>query len=190
MEYRKLREQEICSVYEQYLIADFDELERKPLSLILQSVRSGAYEGYVFSESDEWQSDFMGYVFLSIHGDNRILDYFAVKEGRRNDGIGSEILKILPQLCPPNGSILVEVEDAEAMEDARSAALAERRYGFYLRNGYEDTGIKVYLWDVQYRILSHESSVKLKREERIEEYLAFHKAMMPPDLYREKVRIL
>jgi len=185
-----LTREDIVYIYEKYLVRDFDDNERKPLSLILRSLSEEIYEGYGFCRTDDIKNSLLGYAFFCKNGNKYLVDYFAVTEEVRNQGIGTEILKIISAQFENADCMIVEVEDFDWMDTEEGRLLAKRRYGFYLRNGYIDTGIKVNLWEVQYRILLYYNNMERTKEQNEADYLAFHRAMMPPDLFAEKVNIL
>jgi ribosomal protein S18 acetylase RimI-like enzyme len=64
-----------------------------------------------------------------------LLDYLAVKEKYRNQGIGTSLIKsILSEYCTNNRSIVIEIEDSkEADKESRS-----RRVAFYRTNGAKE----------------------------------------------------
>jgi GNAT superfamily N-acetyltransferase len=77
----------------------------------------------------------MALVWPLQNSDFILLDYMAVKEKYRNQGIGTSLIKsILSEYCTNNRSIIVEVEDPkEAEKETRS-----KRVAFYRKNGAKE----------------------------------------------------
>ena len=77
----------------------------------------------------------MALVWPLENSDFILLDYMAVKEKYRKQGIGTSLIKsILSKYCTNNSSIIVEVEDPkEADKESRS-----KRVAFYRSNGAKE----------------------------------------------------
>ena len=77
----------------------------------------------------------MALVWPLQNSDFILLDYMAVKETYRNQGIGTSLLKsILSKYCTNNRNIILEVEDPkEADKENRS-----KRVAFYRTNGAKE----------------------------------------------------
>ena len=76
--------------------------------------------------------------------------YLAVSESIRSKGIGSEILSYLKNLYGKPLSLNVEPKD----ENADNADERRRRFAFYERNGFSDTGYLLQDTQMTYTILS------------------------------------
>ena len=148
MEVRILTKTEVCGVYEEHMVRDFVENERKPLKLLLDMMDAGLYDPLGYFEN----GDFVGYTFLQKHDNNYLLDYFATVPEKRNGGIGSEILPTLRERSRDMSGLILEVEDPDKA-DGEEKALQDRRLNFYLRNGVVDSGVKVTTFHVPYRLL-------------------------------------
>jgi hypothetical protein len=78
-----------------------------------------------------------------------LLDYLCISPHRRNDGLGSVILRLLQKAEP--GVILFG--EAEAPAHAPDPDMAQRRLGFYLRNGLRIAGYDTDIFGVHYKTL-------------------------------------
>lgn len=79
------------------------------------------------------------------------LSYFAVEEGLRGRGYGSQILALL-RAQNPDVDIVLNIEPLDA--DAPNLAQRQQRLAFYRRNGFYDTGALVTDVGGMYRALS------------------------------------
>lgn len=82
--------------------------------------------------------------------------YLAVTESHRDRGYGSKILQMIHEIRPQD-RIIADIEAENRM--AGNHEQRTRRKNFYIRNGYQETGI-FYTWhDVPYQILSYGGTV-------------------------------
>lgn len=78
-----------------------------------------------------------------------LLGYFAVDPGMRGRGIGARIYHcLIERLAPRFRTLIFDVEDPNEMTTPEAAALAERRIGFYRRQGARLLGGIKYLQTV------------------------------------------
>lgn len=126
--------------------AAFPTCERKPFSIIVNMYRKG--------QTDVWciQKDrkIMG-LAATINGEEAILlDYFAIDQRHRNEGIGSQALLKLEQFYADKG-LFVEIESV--YDDAPNRDERQRRKQFYLRCGMTQMNVLVNLFDVKMELL-------------------------------------
>lgn len=76
--------------------------------------------------------------------------YFAVQEKLRGRGVGQRILTRLMDRYKDSDCIL-DMESPE--QQCANAAQRKRRYEFYLRNGFRDTGVGRTFDGIDYRIM-------------------------------------
>lgn len=138
MQIEKLSKKQVRAVYRASLRRDFPREERKPLFVILRSMRRGIYECYGLMQGKEVVS----YAFFVRQGNTYLLDYFATLSAHRNQGLGAQFLSLLcEQLCHAD-CVIGEVEDPAFAETQEDRQLQTRRLQFYLRNGFVDTGLR------------------------------------------------
>ena len=185
MEIRKLNSEEIAQLHENHMQIDFPASELKPLSVILDSCEKGFYrvEGFFHNDS------LIAYACLAaVPGEPEhpvLLDYLAVVRGRRDEGWGSRVLKVLQQAYPHG--ILIECEAVQTAQDPEDRANRERRIRFYTKNGAVLQPFDVTLFSVRFSILqlggknrpnARESMLNLYRvilgEDRMREHMTVH----------------
>lgn len=167
------------------MLKDFPASERKPLSMIMKGVRKGTYECLGFREGKA----LLGYAFFHKTGKNYLFDYLAVVPGKRNQGIGGAFLKELTSYYKRVGSVIGEVEDPDCAETEEERILQKRRYEFYMRNGYVDTGIRVHLFGVHYRVIKMQNGKGQTKQELVSIYKKHYMSFLPFYLYLPNVRI-
>lgn len=121
----------------------FPDSERKPFAIIRRMYRQG--------RTDVWLAETDGHfagLAATINGsDTVLLDYFAVPEKLRGQGVGSAFLQAL--LVRYQG-LFVEIEAADQEDPTGEKA---RRKQFYLRNGMAEMGVTVILFGVRMELL-------------------------------------
>ena len=125
----------------------FPREERKPFWLIRRHMRHGKME--LLSVVNDGAP-----VGLAITATGRsvvLLDYFAIEAGRRDGGLGSAALAALLQRYEGK-QFFLEIESTEIPSDNQAQRLS--RKAFYLRNGLQDTGLRMSLFGVDMELLS------------------------------------
>ena len=141
---------EIKQIYETRMVIDFPKAELKPLKNIIDAVNSGIYECLGLFDGDEC----IGYTFLIKQGESFLIDYIAIYPDKRNNGAGSQLLRLLNEHLADAEVVIIEVEDPQYAKSAEEKDLQTRRLGFYMRNGCVDTGLRVRCFGVPFIILS------------------------------------
>lgn len=201
----KLNKEQVIEVYQKHMLHDFPSSELKPLKLILRGMDKGNYECLGLMQTDT----LLGYaVFVRLHNDY-LFDYLAIVEEYRNQKYGSAFLKAIAEYYAEADSVIGEVEDPECAKNDNLRMLQERRYQFYLRNGYVDTGVRVKLFGVDFcviklaksncdnkvdfQVMSNDGGKSNQQENHIQDieklYLSHYKAILPRFLYWHNVII-
>lgn len=124
----------------------FPASERKPFSIIVNMYRKGKTDVW-YMEAD---GKFAGFA-ATINDDNLILlDYFAVDEAFRKQGIGTAAMAQLQEIYADRG-LFVEIESV--CEEAPNRAQRERRKQFYLRCGLHPLNVTAEVFGVQMELL-------------------------------------
>ena len=106
-----------------------------------------------------WHTDFLefydgdtlcGFVYLAHNRKLVFIMFLAVDEVLRSKGYGSAILHKI-QSRYSDMKIIVSIEPCDAV--APDLALRARRKAFYCRNGYQETGYRMWLCGVEQDIL-------------------------------------
>jgi hypothetical protein len=113
-----------------------------------------------------------------------IIDYLCVAPERRNDGLGAEILRLLPLAEP--GTVLFG--EAEAPESAPDPVMARRRMGFYFRCGLRQAGYDTALFGVHFRTL-YLADREVSDEELLAEHQYIYRGTFTPEGYAKFLRI-
>lgn len=138
--------EQVRQVYRTDMTESFPAAELKPLAAIEQMWAEGWYRPYCLFDGEE----VVGEAFLWLgHPGWGLLDYLCVVPSRRNDGLGSQLLQALRAAEPD----MVIFGEAEAPVHAPDPAMAERRLGFYARNGLRLAGYDTEMFGVHYKTL-------------------------------------
>lgn len=179
MKLEYLNKEQVAAVYQDRLVLDFPKNEQKPLSVIHSAMDQGIYECLGLMDGE----DIVGYVFLVSLEGNYLVDYVAVNPSARNRGFGSELLRLLLLKLEGAKSLILEVEDPDKAKTPEEQSLQTRRYEFYLRNHFCDTGVRVSCFGVPFRILAAENFALHARDELLRLYHMHYRAVLPPNLY-------
>lgn len=134
------------ALYNSELKAAFPLSELKPLHAMERLRAADCYEPTAFYDEE----GLAGYALLWTHEGAVLLDYFGVPEARRNQGLGSKILRELVPLLGERVMIL----EAEAPDGGAEDALRQRRLDFYLRAGCVMLPYDCALFGVHYNCLA------------------------------------
>lgn len=134
----------------------FPATERKPFSMILSMRRRGKTDVWVMRR----EGRFAGFA-ATINGDGLILiDYLAVPQALRGQGVGSEALRALCDAYPGCG-LFVEIESPFAPGDDQPERL--RRRAFYERCGFRPSRTMADVFGVPMELLCHGCAVDFDR---------------------------
>ena len=183
---RALTGPQIREVYARRLIEDFPPDERKPLHLIERALSRGKYACHGCFIGDRMAA----YAFFAMLEKNALVDYFSVDKSLRDHGLGSRFLQAL--IDGPLGELdcaLLEVEEPDIAPDPNERELRRRRLRFYLNNGLKDTGVRVTVYHVNYRVLALPVGRVPLGEDALSTFLSIYRAMPPERVYAEKMQI-
>lgn len=150
-------------IYELYC-ASFPRGERKPFSRIRRNCRNGKMEMWVIKENTE----FLGFFICAVYEEMVLIDYFAVMSSKRGRGVGSYAFKLLVDIYPEQ-YIFLEIEPEN--EKASNAIQRVRRKKFYLRCGFQETGILWDMYGVPMEVLCYQKQLTLHQCEKMYRYL-------------------
>lgn len=130
----------------------FPVYERKLLWLIWQKKRKGCTDVWAIKDKDE----FLGFA-ITINGpDIVLLDYFAISNDKRGNGLGTLALKKLQEHYNTKRFFL-EIESVfENVDDLESRI---RRKQFYLKNNMKEMHIMVNLFGTKFELLAYNGKV-------------------------------
>lgn len=151
LEMKTLQTDAVTRIYEAHLTKDFAADELKPLSHILERIECGDYECFGFFESHQ----LVGYMFFSGSRKSNLLllDYFAVVNGKRGMGYGSQMLRHVKSLEYNKDGIIIEIEHPDSAKSREDYEVRKKREAFYLNNGLEKTNVESRVNGVHFDIL-------------------------------------
>ncbi len=185
---KPLSSTEIRTLHTERMQKDFPRKELKKLNLILHLMRRGRYSAYITLEEQED----IGYAFFTrdpCKNKLYLLDYYAIREDLRNQGYGSELLKLFSEKFKESTILLCEVENPFLEEDPLLRASMERRMDFYLRNGWWDTRVNARMFGVEYRLLAAPVSQKLSREKIADCYRLIYRNVVPTRRLKKNMKL-
>lgn len=147
MKLRKISVEELRELYQRELCFDFPAEELKPLSSMERLMADGRYDPMVMED----QGESLGYALVWLDRDRRyaLLDHLGVLRGKRNGGLGSELLTLLGEQYPE----LFGEAEAPDSGDPEEDQLRARRLGFYARNGFRQLSYECAMFGMHYRAL-------------------------------------
>lgn len=185
MRVEMLSVRQIERIYAENLCRDFPKNEQKPLSYILKAMAAGNYECFGLMQERE----LLGYAFFVRQGETFLLDYFATVAGKRNQGLGAVFLGLLRQQLCNADCVLAEVEDPSFANSREEKELQTRRYRFYLRNGFADTGVRASAFGVPFILIEMLLGQRHEEECIRELYRMHYRAVLPEEIYQKAVRV-
>lgn len=130
----------------------FPEYERKPLLLVWLAQKKGNADIWII----ESNNDFVGLAITMNSQDLVLLDYFAIDEKKRGNGLGSKALKKLQSYY--NGRrFFLEIETVYT--SAENLAERKRRKKFYLSNGMSELKIMAKVFKTDMELLGYNCSL-------------------------------
>jgi len=171
-------------IYE-WMKQQFPSSELKPLSAIELLCAQKRYDVWGFCENDRLEA----YAHLARVADGRmfLMDYFGVLPEFQHAGKGSEVLSRLREMLDGE-AILVEAENPEMIENPEDAETAAARIRFYERNGYRQTSIRVFLFNVDYVILVRPLKSKPDDDVLQQALDGFYRSTVPSLIYKKNVQ--
>lgn len=174
MELKRLNEQELTQIYQNEMVHDFPPAELKPLSAMTGLLRDHRYDPLVLTCGDET----LGYAMVWLNRERTcaLLDYLGILRGKRNGGLGAQLLGLLSQRYP----CIVGEAEAPVSDDPAENELRRRRLGFYERNGCRKLNYDCALFGVHFHCLSlgsdlpDEELLKLHRQVYAEHFSPIH----------------
>ncbi len=138
-------------IHLKYMKKDFPPRELRPYFHMKALSRRDCYLCYGFYDGDR----LLAYACLILQKSRTyaLLDYFAVVEELRGQGIGSEFLRQLLPGIPVTNGLFVESEAVDSAKSAADLNTRQKRIEFYLQNGAQLTTTNCLLFGVDYRLL-------------------------------------
>ena len=147
MELTRLNKEQLSELYNHELVVDFPKAELKPLHAMHRLMDMGRYDPLLVLDGGVP----VGYamVWLPTTRDGALLEYLGVLRGKRNGGLGSQILTLLADRY---GQLFGEAE-APSSPDPAENDLRRHRIAFYERNGFRVLDYECALFGVHFNCL-------------------------------------
>ena len=148
MKLNLLNKEELTNLYKDEMMFDFPRAELKPLRAMLRLMDMGQYDPLLVTDD---QGVALGYamIWLPRARNGALLEYLGVLRGKRNGGLGSQVL---PMLASRYGQLFGEAE-APTSDDPAENDLRRRRIAFYERNGFRVLDYECALFGVHFNCL-------------------------------------
>ncbi|MDO4739568.1 MAG: GNAT family N-acetyltransferase [Eubacteriales bacterium] len=180
---RALSLEQIRLLYEQDMTGQFGEMELRDYQSMVSLSQRGIYKGYGLFCDETLCSYALVAHFPEM--DAVLVDYLATPDRFKNKGYGSALLRRLREELFPDGLMLIETEDPEHLSGEQKE-FAQRRLGFYARNGFRECGVRVYLFTVWYRFYILGSAGD---EQIFATAEAIYRKIVPAHLHKEFVHL-
>ena len=181
MELRPATPEQLETVYDADLKVSFPAAELKPLRIIQRMLEDGYYRPWCLFDGAE----IVGECFLWLGEPGwALLDYLCISPRCRNGGLGALLLEKMLEAEPG----VVILGESEMPEYAPDPAMAQRRLGFYARNGARTAGYDTEMFGVPYKTL-YWAEGKVDESALMEEHRFVYASTFAPDKFRRYVRI-
>ena len=144
----KATDEKRLKLIEDLYMRAFPKSERKPFKLMVQKQTEGTMELLSIEE----ENAFLGLAIFAHDKDIALLDYFAISDDMRGQGIGSRAIKALQKIYAGKRFVL-EIETTKKPCD--DLEMRSKRKAFYLRNGLHTMDFDVNLFGVEMEVLSN-----------------------------------
>ena len=141
----------------------------------------GVYRPWCLFEGPEIIGE--GFLLLGLPG-WAVLDYLCVSSRRRNRGLGSLLLKKI--LEAERGNVILGESEVPAF--ASDPEMAQRRLGFYARNGAQRAGYDMAQYGVPYHTL-YWAERKISDEELLAHHRKLYQRWFSPQRYAKYIRL-
>ncbi|MBQ1187282.1 MAG: GNAT family N-acetyltransferase [Clostridia bacterium] len=174
--------QQITEIYNNYMFFDFPKDELKPLAHILSMVEDGTCTFYALKNDKE----VLSYFSLCQNGDGVLVDYLAVNQKFRGQGIGSKTLEFLKSIAK-NKYIIIECEDIAKAQTVQEKEIRTRRINFYQKAGFSLAGVNANLFGVEYTILTYPTNITKSKTKEL--YSTIYLRMLGKSMYDKFMKI-
>lgn len=190
---RKLSLEEARKIYEEHMVRHFPKDEIKPWKSIERMWNMEAYHALgMFEMANRMQPALLGYALFAQkpEGNVCLLDYFAMLEECRGQGLGGTFLGKMKEVLTDYQGILFETEDEDAAEDEQQLQVRKRRNAFYEREGMLRTDIRTEVYGVKYMIWNYPfKGLGTDREACRKNLADIYRIMIPGEKFGKYVRI-
>ncbi len=178
MELIKADTEERLSNIKNLYLASFPKEELKPFSMLIENSKAGKGDLFCIEENNK----FLGHALVAYYKDMVLLDYFAVDENKRGEGIGGKAIALLLEKYADKRFFL----EAETLSvPCGNIEQRRRRMNFYQRSGMVYNGLLVEVRGVAMDVLVPKKSDLTKVIIDFEEYREFYRNVFGEDIYMQ-----
>ena len=157
--YNDSYQSEVKALYE----SSFSEEERKPFSRLLKMYKRSTVDFLIITEEN---GTFLGFIFMESYKDLVFVDYFAIMECYRSNGVGSKTLLLITKELYSTKRILLEINMNDNSEEN------QRRKTFYIRNGFTVNPYEVHVFGVRMIMMSTNGFVPFEEYFKLRKHYA------------------
>lgn len=189
---KQLTSENIIEIYTTISPLHFPPEELRPLANLQSLIDRNGYEGLGLYHKDN--NELIGYgFFVRIPGsDIALLDYYAILEKYRNQGVGSLFLAQMKTHYKDLRGILLETEDFDTAATEEERDIRKKRDAFYIKNGALRTTTKTTVFGVPFQIFfipAMETNLTLIENEVLRNNIeTLYRFMLTEDAYNKNVR--
>ncbi len=144
----KATDEHRLQLIEDLYLRAFPKAERKPFQLMVKKQAEGTMELLSIEEENK----FLGLAIFAHDKDIALLDYFAISDEMRGQGIGSRAIQALQKIYTGKRFVL-EIETTK--KPCNDIEMRNKRKDFYIRNGLHTMDFDVNLFGVEMEMLSN-----------------------------------
>lgn len=149
---RQLSPENIIEIYTTVSPLHFPQEELRPLANLQSLIDRNGYEGLGLYDQETHALIAYGFFIHLSDTDIALLDYYAVLEEYRSQGIGSLFLAQMKAHYKDLHGILLETEDFDTASTEAERSVRARRDAFYTKNGALRTSTKTTVFGVDFQI--------------------------------------
>lgn len=188
MEIRLLNDEERHYIYHEHLQKDFHHSEVKPYALVEKLVKEQKYLCYGLWDDEELK----GYALFvkGTDGPTLLLDYFAVLNAYRSQGIGRKFIQAIQEnMSKDKLTLIAEVENPAYASDERSRDLMNRRIQFYIRNGFKQSKVWSRVFTDEYMIIYYNEKPYRDGDSLVMELKQLYQEIFGEEVCRNQIHV-
>lgn len=149
---KQLNKQNIIEIYTTIAPLHFSTEELRPLANLQSLIDRNGYEGLGLYDTESNALAGYGFFVRNPDADIALLDYYAILEEYRSQGVGSFFLTQMKKHYRNLRGILLETEDYDTASTEEERSVRARRDAFYMRNEALRTSTKTTVFGVDFQI--------------------------------------
>lgn len=156
---KQLSPENIIEIYTTIAPLHFPAEELRPLANLQSLIDRSGYEGLGLYNTESDALVGYGFFVRIPSADIALLDYYAILEEYRSQGVGSLFLTQMKEHYKNLRGILLETEDFDTASTEEERTIRARRDAFYIKNGALRTSTKTTVFGVDFQIFFVPTSV-------------------------------